>query len=280
MFVSVDATAACDIALTLWSVSGRQSVTARRARVRRLLFRGGDYYGPIVNLAARLADQAVPRELLVTPEVAAQVTERLSFEPAGKRMLKGFDEPAVVITVLRARYDLGAGRWPADSVFSVLRAGVRAPRRCFRSAASRTPCTTPRSKAATMGMVRLSSRSGGSSHPAVSPIAADASRISSDAAVPTMSRLLRWRPSRRRARAALDAAVVRDAVPAEPNTDDGGEQVGDRQRIDRDQGGQLRHGEDRQQYGDRKRGHRLAHLLLGAGRCNFTHAARRATVSG
>jgi class 3 adenylate cyclase len=60
-----------------------------------------------VNLAARLADLAVPHELLVTPEVAAQVAaqmaaKRFRFEPAGKRMLKGFDEPALVVTVARA----------------------------------------------------------------------------------------------------------------------------------------------------------------------------------
>lgn len=68
-----------------------------------LLFRGGDYYGPIVNLAARLADLAVPHEVLVTPEVATQAAVKgLRFEPAGKRMLKGFDDPALVLTVGRA----------------------------------------------------------------------------------------------------------------------------------------------------------------------------------
>ncbi len=58
---------------------------------------------PIVNLAARLADQAVPHEVLVTPAVAAQIAvDTFRFEPAGKRMLKGFDEPAPVMTVARA----------------------------------------------------------------------------------------------------------------------------------------------------------------------------------
>jgi adenylate cyclase len=105
MFVSVDAGAACDIALTLLErFENDQPVTPRGALASgELLFRGGDYYGPIVNLAARLADLAVPHELLVTPEVAAQVREhRLRFEPAGKRMLKGFDEPVAVLTVERA----------------------------------------------------------------------------------------------------------------------------------------------------------------------------------
>jgi adenylate cyclase len=105
MFVSVDASAACDTALTLLErFAGDPTIAPRGALASgQLLYRGGDYYGPIVNLAARLADLAVPHELLVTREVAAQVAgETLRFEPAGKRMLKGFDEPAVVLTVGRA----------------------------------------------------------------------------------------------------------------------------------------------------------------------------------
>jgi len=104
MFVSVDAAAACDIALTILErFDHDDAVTPRGALATGdLLFRGGDYYGPIVNLAARLADLAVPRELLVTPEVAAQVGGGgLRFEAAGKRMLKGFDDPVSVLTVAR-----------------------------------------------------------------------------------------------------------------------------------------------------------------------------------
>jgi adenylate cyclase len=56
----------------------------------------GDYFGPIVNLAARLTDAAVPGEVLVDDAVADQVTT----EPAGRRMLKGFDEPIRVHTLV------------------------------------------------------------------------------------------------------------------------------------------------------------------------------------
>ena len=56
----------------------------------------GDYFGPVVNLAARLTDSAVPGEVLVDEAVAAHV----STEPAGRRMLKGFDEPVRVHTLL------------------------------------------------------------------------------------------------------------------------------------------------------------------------------------
>jgi len=104
MFVAVDAGAACDIALTLVERLCRDTTVTPRGGLAygEMLLRGGDYYGPIVNLAARIVEQAVPNELLVTPEVAAHADgAQLSFEPAGKRMLKGFDVPVTLMTVER-----------------------------------------------------------------------------------------------------------------------------------------------------------------------------------
>src|SRR5438874_1867075 len=70
MFVAVDAAAACDIALTLLErFADDPSVTPRGGLARGpALMRSGDYYGPVVNLASRVADLAVPREILVTAE--------------------------------------------------------------------------------------------------------------------------------------------------------------------------------------------------------------------
>jgi adenylate cyclase len=105
MFVTVTAAAACDIALALVEqFAGDPPITPRGGLATGdLLIRGGDYYGPIVNLAARLAELAVPKEMLVTPEVAAEAgSAGLRFEPAGKRLLKGFDEPVTLLTVERA----------------------------------------------------------------------------------------------------------------------------------------------------------------------------------
>jgi class 3 adenylate cyclase len=105
MFVTVDAAAGCDAALALIErFAGDATVTPRGALATGdLVLRGGDYYGPIVNLASRLAELAVPSELLVTRDLATEAgSPAFRFEPAGKRMLKGFDEPVALLTVERA----------------------------------------------------------------------------------------------------------------------------------------------------------------------------------
>jgi len=104
MFAAVDPGAACDIALELMARLCCDVPARPRGGIAwgEMLLRGGDYYGPIVNLAARIAEQAVPNELLVTPELVARARRPgLRFEPAGKRMLKGFDAPVSLMTVER-----------------------------------------------------------------------------------------------------------------------------------------------------------------------------------
>ena len=105
MFVALDADAACDIALTLVEQfrDTQNPVTPRGAlALGEMLMRGGDYYGPVVNLAARAGDLAVPYEVLVSEELAAAVGPQFSFEPAGRRLLKGFAEPVALATLARA----------------------------------------------------------------------------------------------------------------------------------------------------------------------------------
>lgn len=103
MFVTRDPAAACEIGLTLVErFAADQSVTPRGGLAHgELLVRGGDYYGPIVNLAARVAQIAVPNELLVTGAVASASAGAYTFTPAGKRLLKGFDDPVALSTVER-----------------------------------------------------------------------------------------------------------------------------------------------------------------------------------
>lgn len=98
MFVAGDPANACRAASQLMEGFGTEhELVVPRGGVAYgdVLVRGGDYYGPVVNLASRLADEAVPQELLVTEELASAATS-CAFEPAGRRMVKGFAEPIAV----------------------------------------------------------------------------------------------------------------------------------------------------------------------------------------
>jgi adenylate cyclase len=100
MFVAVDAGTGCDIAVALLTTFGSDPVLAPRAGLAygTVLTHGGDFFGPTVNLAARLAEQAVPGEALATPEVARSASAH-HVEPAGRRMLKGFEQPVTVVSL-------------------------------------------------------------------------------------------------------------------------------------------------------------------------------------
>lgn len=95
MFVATDSNDACRTAaaLTTAFTAGDGVVVPRGGlALGDVLMRGGDYYGSVVNLASRLVDQAVPEEVLVTEAVVQDATA-CRFEPAGRRMMKGFDAP-------------------------------------------------------------------------------------------------------------------------------------------------------------------------------------------
>jgi class 3 adenylate cyclase len=105
MFVTPAAGAACDIAITLVErFAGDTRVTPRGGMATGdVVIRGGDYYGPIVNLASRLAELAIPSEVLVTEVLGAEAAgSGFRFEPAGRRILKGFDTPVRLFAAERA----------------------------------------------------------------------------------------------------------------------------------------------------------------------------------
>ncbi len=100
MFVAVDPAALCTIAQRLVQEYSRGGHVTPRGGLAygEMLSRSGDYFGPIVNTASRIGDLAVPNELLVTPELAA-AAPGFTFEPAGRRMLKGFPKPVRLLTL-------------------------------------------------------------------------------------------------------------------------------------------------------------------------------------
>jgi adenylate cyclase len=98
MFASTDPASACRAAHALMDGFGTELnrvVPRGGLAYGDVVVRGGDYYGSIVNLASRLVDEAVPQELLVTKELVDAAPD-CEFEPAGRRMVKGFTDPVTV----------------------------------------------------------------------------------------------------------------------------------------------------------------------------------------
>ena len=107
MFVALDAAAGCAIARDLMD-AGIGGVEPRGGvAFGDVITRHGDYYGAVVNLASRLADLAIPKEVLVDADTAHSPSTPFSFRPAGHRLLKGFDDPFEV-------YSLELGPTPAN----------------------------------------------------------------------------------------------------------------------------------------------------------------------
>ncbi len=68
-----------------------------------IVFRDGDYYGRAVNVAARIADYARPREVLVSDEVRRNApVEGVAFAEIGTVDLKGVREPVTLHLAARA----------------------------------------------------------------------------------------------------------------------------------------------------------------------------------
>jgi adenylate cyclase len=98
MFVAPDASSACTIALELGALFANEAaLPSLRSGVDlgEVLSLDGDYYGPIVNRAARLVDLAPANGVLVSGAVRDVLdlgSERLAVGAAQELSLKGFDE--------------------------------------------------------------------------------------------------------------------------------------------------------------------------------------------
>ena len=99
MIAASDTRTISAIALELIDTTGDDPSVAPRAGVSAgdVLFRLGDYYGPVVNLASRLTAEAVPGEVLT--DQSTDVGPDMALQPAGRRTLKGFAEPVTVWSV-------------------------------------------------------------------------------------------------------------------------------------------------------------------------------------
>jgi class 3 adenylate cyclase len=99
MFVAPDATAGCSIARSITEVVDSNIEPRGGVCFGDVIARHGDYYGPVVNMASRLADLAIPGEVLVDAETVRLASGAFEFIPAGRRILKGFEEPLEVHSV-------------------------------------------------------------------------------------------------------------------------------------------------------------------------------------
>ena len=104
MFRVHDPAAACRIALDIVKRFSDDSVLPGvRAAIAfgSLLVRDGDYFGPIVNLAARATKLAAPGGVVATEEVRAAVPDAagIDFEVMAARELRGFDDAVTLYSV-------------------------------------------------------------------------------------------------------------------------------------------------------------------------------------
>ena len=104
MFVVEDPSMGCELALALVESFGSDPALPP---IRVGLAAGpavalhGDYYGEVVNLAARLVKAGDPSEVIVSDSLQQAVGEGFVFEPASEMALKGFDAPVAGFRLLR-----------------------------------------------------------------------------------------------------------------------------------------------------------------------------------
>jgi adenylate cyclase len=99
MFTALDAGTGCAIARDLTAAVADGIEPRGGVAYGDVITRHGDYYGPVVNLSARLAELAIPGEVLVDAAAAAAGSGSFGFRPAGHRLLKGFDSPVEVFSL-------------------------------------------------------------------------------------------------------------------------------------------------------------------------------------
>jgi class 3 adenylate cyclase len=101
MFVTHDAVSAVAVAEGLVEAAEQRGLGARAGvSAGTALALDGDYFGPIVNLAARLVALAEPGAVLVSHSVVERLGDRRRFQSLGAQQLRGFDDPVEVARLL------------------------------------------------------------------------------------------------------------------------------------------------------------------------------------
>jgi class 3 adenylate cyclase len=97
MYITHDALAAVNVAQGLIRAAQIRGMQARAGvAVGEVLALQGDYFGPVVNLAARLVSMAGPGEVFVTDEVAERVGSVVATDALGPRAIRGFSHEIAV----------------------------------------------------------------------------------------------------------------------------------------------------------------------------------------
>jgi len=101
MYVTPDAPAAVRVAQDLLAAARARGMQARGGvAVGAVLALEGDFFGPVVNLAARLAAMAEAGEVLVTADVVARLDGAIATDALGSREVRGFTR-AIEVARLR-----------------------------------------------------------------------------------------------------------------------------------------------------------------------------------
>jgi class 3 adenylate cyclase len=97
MYVATDAFSAVRIAEALVDSAAERGLTARAGvTVGTALALDGDYFGPVVNLAARLVALAEPGTVFLSEPVVERLDGVRRTESLGPQTIRGFTEPVVV----------------------------------------------------------------------------------------------------------------------------------------------------------------------------------------
>jgi class 3 adenylate cyclase len=105
MFVAADPAAACGIALEIVEgLHAHRDLPDGRGGLAsgEVLTRDGDYFGPVVNLAARSVKLAGPGATLASRALAETCAADYQFTPIGAQDLAGFEEPVELFRLERA----------------------------------------------------------------------------------------------------------------------------------------------------------------------------------